>query len=97
MPEHEELIKLLSGARKEAISMALGDQIIIRPFLDINYFHCQRIIDILKTTEADTKNVFGRYGSQRMKDWQDVVKSYERDNAYLGEAAQVSTRTRRFC
>lgn len=59
------------------------------PPSDINYFHCNRIIEILKQTEADTKNVFGRYGSQRMKDWQDVVKSYERDNAYLGEAAQV--------
>lgn len=59
---------------------------------DINYFHCLRIMEILKTTEADTKNVFGRYGSQRMKDWQDVVRAYERDNAYLGEAAQILLR-----
>lgn len=27
-----------------------------------------------------------------MKDWQDVVKNYERDNAYLGEAAQILLR-----
>lgn len=26
----------------------------------INYFHCSKIIDILKETEADTKNLFGR-------------------------------------
>lgn len=58
----------------------------------INYFHCQKIIEILKETEADTKNLFGRYGSQRMKDWQDVVKSYEKENLYLAEAAQMLVR-----
>ncbi|XP_032515934.2 CDK5 regulatory subunit-associated protein 3 [Danaus plexippus] len=58
----------------------------------INYFHCLKIIEILKETEADTKNLFGRYGSQRMKDWQDVVKNYEKDNIYLGEAAQLFVR-----
>lgn len=26
----------------------------------INYFHCLKIIEILKETEADTKNLFGR-------------------------------------
>lgn len=51
-----------------------------------------QIIDILKTTEADTKSVFGRYGSQRMKDWQEIVKLYERDSIYLGEAAQLLVR-----
>ncbi|KFB49189.1 AGAP009811-PA-like protein [Anopheles sinensis] len=58
----------------------------------INYFHCQRIVDILKTTEADTKNVFGRYGSQRMKDWQEIIKMYEKDSIYLAEAAQILVR-----
>lgn len=58
----------------------------------INYFHCQQIIDILKTTEADTKNVFGRYGSQRMKDWQEILKLYEKDSLYLAEAAQILVR-----
>lgn len=58
----------------------------------INYFHCLKIIEILKETEADTKNLFGRYGSQRMKDWQDIVSSYERDNVYLAEAAQILMR-----
>lgn len=58
----------------------------------INYFHCLKIIEILKETEADTKNLFGRYGSQRMKDWQDVVRSYEKENLYLAEAAQMLVR-----
>lgn len=36
-------------------------------FPDIHYFHCLRIVDLLKGTEASTKNIFGRYSSQRMK------------------------------
>ena len=46
-------------------------------------------MDILKETEADTKNFFGSYGSQRMKDWQEVVSAYKRNNVYLAEAAQL--------
>uniref|UniRef100_A0A8C6LTS9 CDK5 regulatory subunit associated protein 3 n=1 Tax=Nothobranchius furzeri TaxID=105023 RepID=A0A8C6LTS9_NOTFU len=33
----------------------------------IHYFHCLRIVEILKGTEASSKNIFGRYSSQRMK------------------------------
>lgn len=58
----------------------------------INYFHCLKIIEILKETEADSKNIFGRYGSQRMKDWQEIVQLYQKDNVYLAEAAQIMTR-----
>jgi hypothetical protein len=46
----------------------------------------------LKETEADTRSLFGRYGSQRMKDWQEVVRLYEKDNVYLAEAAQILMR-----
>lgn len=60
--------------------------------LDINYFHCLQIVEILKTTEADTKSLFGRYGSQRMNDWQGIVRSYEKDNVYLAEAGQILQR-----
>lgn len=56
---------------------------------DINYFHCFCIVEILKETEADTKNVFGRYGSQRMRDWLEIMKVYEKDNLYLAEAAHL--------
>ncbi|XP_063230734.1 CDK5 regulatory subunit-associated protein 3 [Bacillus rossius redtenbacheri] len=58
----------------------------------INYFHCKKIMEILKETEADSKNLFGSYGSQRMKDWQEVVRLYEKDNVYLAEAAQMLVR-----
>ncbi|TGZ37222.1 CDK5 regulatory subunit-associated protein 3 [Temnothorax longispinosus] len=58
----------------------------------INYFYCIKIVEILKETEADTKNLFGRYGSQRMKDWQEILRLYEKDNVYLAEAAQILIR-----
>lgn len=51
-----------------------------------------KIIEILKETEADSKNLFGRYGSQRMKDWQEIVRLYERDSIYLAEASQMLMR-----
>lgn len=53
----------------------------------IDYFKCKKIVDILKQTEADTKNFFGYYSSQRMKDWQEIVNLYERDCVYLAEIA----------
>ncbi|XP_077483736.1 CDK5 regulatory subunit-associated protein 3 [Amblyomma americanum] len=59
----------------------------------IHYFHCQRIVEILKDTEASTKNLFGRYSSQRMKDWLEILRLYEKDNVYLAEAAQMIIRT----
>ncbi|PNF20855.1 CDK5 regulatory subunit-associated protein 3 [Cryptotermes secundus] len=58
----------------------------------INYFHCLKIIEILKETEANSKNIFGSYGSQRMKDWQEIVRLYEKENVYLAEAAQMLIR-----
>ncbi|XP_068216129.1 CDK5 regulatory subunit-associated protein 3 [Palaemon carinicauda] len=58
----------------------------------INYFHCLKIIEILKETEKDSRNILGWYGSQRMKDWQEIIKLYEKDNVYLAEAGQLLTR-----
>lgn len=51
----------------------------------LDYYKSKRIVEILKTTEASSKNIFGYYSSQRMKDWQDIVYSYERDCIYLAE------------
>lgn len=53
----------------------------------LDYFKSKRIVEILKTTEASSKNIFGFYSSQRMKDWQDIVYSYEKNNIYLAEIA----------
>uniref|UniRef100_A0A3Q3JJA8 CDK5 regulatory subunit associated protein 3 n=1 Tax=Monopterus albus TaxID=43700 RepID=A0A3Q3JJA8_MONAL len=58
----------------------------------IHYFHCLRIVEILKRTEASSKNIFGRYSSQRMKDWQEIVALYEADNVYLVEVASLLSR-----
>ena len=51
---------------------------------DIEYFVCLKIVEILKETESDSKNIFGYYSSQRMKDWIEIIKLYEKDNIYLG-------------
>ncbi|EPB72430.1 hypothetical protein ANCCEY_08463 [Ancylostoma ceylanicum] len=58
----------------------------------INYFHCQRIIEILRETEKDTKNFLGFYSSQRMKDWQEIDSLYKKNNVYLAESAQILQR-----
>lgn len=58
----------------------------------INYFHCKQIVELLKGTEASTKNIFGQYSSQRMKDWQEIIRLYEKDNVCLAEAAQMLIR-----
>ncbi|KAM4843389.1 CDK5 regulatory subunit-associated protein 3 isoform 1-T1 [Thomomys bottae] len=58
----------------------------------IHYFHCLRIVDLLKGTEASTKNIFGQYSSQRMKDWQEIVALYEKDNTYLVELSSLLVR-----
>ncbi|XP_022286338.1 CDK5 regulatory subunit-associated protein 3-like [Crassostrea virginica] len=59
----------------------------------INYFHCKKIIELLKEDEeSGKKNMFGRYSSQRMKDWSEIIKMYEKDGIYLGETAQMLAR-----
>ena len=82
-------------AIREKIGEALGDMPEhdgIKQLLtgsNINYFHCLKIVEILRETEKDSKNFFGSYGSQRMKDWQAIVKMYEGDSIYLAEAASI--------
>uniref|UniRef100_A0A915BV85 CDK5RAP3-like protein n=2 Tax=Parascaris univalens TaxID=6257 RepID=A0A915BV85_PARUN len=58
----------------------------------INYFHCIRIVEILKETEKDTKNFLGYYSSQRMNDWLQIQQLYEKENVNLAEAAQTLQR-----
>eukprot|EP00794_Sanderia_malayensis_P003100 gene3100-3567_t len=53
----------------------------------INYFHCLKIIDLLKKCGEGTTNFFGQYSSQRMKDWVDLVQFYKEENIHLAEAA----------
>lgn len=81
------------GTIRRKIRSALNDmpeheeikQLLIGTKLD--YYKSKRIVEILRTTEASSKNFLGYYSSQRMKDWQDVVYSYERDYIYIAEIA----------
>lgn len=57
-----------------------------------NYFICKQIIEILKETERHSKNLFGYYSSQRMKDWQEIVQAYQKDGIYLAELAATLIR-----
>ena len=80
---NEHLLPCLFQIRGK-IGSAIGDMpehATIRALLsgtNINYFHCRQIVDILKETEKDTKNFFGSYGSQRMKDWQEARRERAR-------------------
>ncbi|KAJ8035834.1 CDK5 regulatory subunit-associated protein 3 [Holothuria leucospilota] len=58
----------------------------------INYFHCLRILELLKISESGSRNIFGYYSSQRMKDWQEIVSLYEKDSVYLAEVADMLIR-----
>lgn len=52
--------------------------------LVFDYHVCKRIVEILKNTDKDSKNIFGQYTSKRLLDWQEIVKLYEKDNLFLG-------------
>lgn len=82
----ENLASIRRKIKAALLDMPASDdirQILIGSKLD--YFKSKMIVDVLKSTEADTKNIFGFYSSQRMKDWQDIVRCYERDYIYLAE------------
>ncbi|EDW01320.1 CDK5RAP3-like protein [Drosophila grimshawi] len=82
-----------SRIRKALQDMPANDQLIkLLSGSNINYLHVKEIIEILKQTEKDTKSVFGTYGSQRMKDWQEICRLYEKNATYLAETAQIFVR-----
>lgn len=54
----------------------------------VNYFHCLKVLELLKVAEGDQKSLFGQYTSQRVKEWADIVNLYEKKNCYLADAAQ---------
>lgn len=57
-----------------------------------NYYICKQIVEILKETEKNTKNIFGFYTSERMKEWQEILSLYETDGVFLAETAQILVR-----
>lgn len=58
----------------------------------IHYYNCLKIVEILKETEKNSKNIFGMYSSQRMKDWNAVIGLFQKNNVYLAEAASILMR-----
>ncbi len=64
----------------------------INSFEAIHYFNCLKIVEILKETEKNSKNIFGMYSSQRMKDWNNIISLYQKNNLYLAETASILQR-----
>ncbi|CAF3801218.1 unnamed protein product [Adineta steineri] len=58
----------------------------------LDYFCCLKIVEILKETEKESKNMFGMYSSQRMKDWRTIISNYEKNSIYLVESGQILQR-----
>lgn len=54
---------------------------------NINYYSCKAILDVLKETEKDSKNILGMYTSTRITDWRSICQMYEKGNCYLPEAS----------
>ena len=62
----------------------------LKDALDLDYFQCKRIMNILEEShEGKTTNFFGQYTSDILRAWYDVLKTYEKNNAYIGEAARI--------
>ena len=58
----------------------------------LNYYDCLNILKSLELDEGPTaKNMFGQYNSTMLRNWYTVIKAYEKDNLYFGEAARYLT------
>ncbi|KAL6053156.1 CDK5 regulatory subunit-associated protein 3 [Balamuthia mandrillaris] len=55
----------------------------------LNYFACVKIFEVLRELEPENKNMFGQYTSKLLKEWHDLLKAYEHNLLYLGEASQL--------
>lgn len=59
---------------------------------DKHYFLCKMVFDKLlaDAPEADRKKgFFGGYNDKNLKTWDEIIRTYEKDFAYLGESAQI--------
>jgi len=58
----------------------------------LNYYDSQDILTLLpQNGEDESKNLFGTYNSKLMKEWSDIIKSYESNSIFLGEIATILT------